>query len=172
MSQIFITLSEAVETVYAVQKRYAPGLDKKWVEAQLKSFAALGLIKFKEEPSGDYFYIRNVVKDSIKTVIINNVLINRIGDKLKEKCMVRFGSCWSDVDARMFARIAITEYELEKANDEISSKKDAQIENVLIEARKLSTEYVKFDFNHPANTISRMSRIIGRLLEIIERHEK
>lgn len=41
-------------------------------------------------------------------------------------------------------------------------------ENVLIEARKLSAEYVEFDFNHPANTISRMSRIIGRLLEIIE----
>lgn len=45
-------------------------------------------------------------------------------------------------------------------------------ENIIAEARRLSYEYIEYDHKNPANRISQMSRIIGRLLEIIEGHKK
>lgn len=42
-------------------------------------------------------------------------------------------------------------------------------DNIIKAAKTFSAEYVEYDYVNPANTISQMSRIIGKLLEIIKK---
>lgn len=102
------TFEEAFNKVYQLQKQYSPGLDKAWVKCQLRSWEALGIVKFREN---EIEYSHTVYRNYNKVVVISETVIKQVAQKLRQKCTEIFGSAWNNENAEEFAKTAIEEYE-------------------------------------------------------------